>query len=320
MATFASLTAAAMQSLLDHHGMITTSQLRSNGVARRARDRLVAAGILEHAYKSVYRITSAPLTLQARCVALSLAHPSGFVTGPTGGKIRGLRRMPATADIHFSIPHTLGLAPIEGVALRRSSRVERGDVQRRADGINIASPWRLAFDLASDLDEMDHASVIEQILHDRHCGVGALIVVGRRLAHPTRPGSRRYLSTMASRVPGGALESHPEVVVAKMLQERGVPVVAQTTWLQLPNGKQARIDISAPDVCWGVEVDAHPDHLLLQGTTADKRRDRQAHLIGWQIERVTTLDMLDMDAMIDELVALYTLRCTEFAAIRSLTG
>lgn len=309
-----------MKSFRDHHGMSTTSQLRLDGVSRRARDRLVDAGILEHVHKCVYHITSTPLTLEARCAALSLAHPAGFVTGPTGGKLRGLRRMPKSEDIHFSIPHTLGLASIEGVTLRRSTIVGRGDIQRRPDGINIASPWRLGFDLAADLDDMDHASVVEQILHDQHCGIGALIVVGRRLAHPSRNGSTRFLATLASRVPGGPLESHPEVVIAKLLQDRGVPVVAQTTWLDLPNGSRARIDLSVPHACWGVEIDVHPDHLFLRGTTADKRRDRQAHLIGWQIERVTALDMLDLDAIVDELVALYVVRCDEQAALRGLTG
>lgn len=71
---------------------------------------------------------------------------------------------------------------------------------------------------------------------------------------------------------------------------------------------------------WGVEVDVHPDHLLLHGTTADKRRDRQAHLIGWQIERVTALDLLDLEAVADELAALYLIRRDEQAALRGLAS
>ncbi|CAB5024207.1 unannotated protein [freshwater metagenome] len=64
-----------------------------------------------------------------------------------------------------------------------------------------------------------------------------------------------------------------------------------------------------PTVRWGVEIDIHPDHLLLDGTTRDKRRDRQCHLIGWQIERVTELDLLDLEAICDELAQLYHVRC-----------
>ena len=65
---------------------------------------------------------------------------------------------------------------------------------------------------------------------------------------------------------------------------------------------------AVPAIRWGVEIDLHPDHLLLEGTTRDKRRDRQCHLIGWQIERVTSLDLVDPDGLAAELLALYLAR------------
>ena len=57
----------------------------------------------------------------------------------------------------------------------------------------------------------------------------------------------------------------------------------------------------------------HPDHLLLDGTTKDKRRDRKCHRIGWQIERVTEIDLLDVGGLVDELVELYEARCSAAA-------
>ena len=70
-----------------------------------------------------------------------------------------------------------------------------------------------------------------------------------------------------------------------------------------------------PAVRWAVEIDVHPDHLGLDGTTADKRRDRRSRLLGWQVERVTELD-LDadrFDATMDELAVLYRRRATGWA-------
>ena len=58
----------------------------------------------------------------------------------------------------------------------------------------------------------------------------------------------------------------------------------------------------------GVEIDVHPEHLLLDGTSRDKRRDRKCHLIGWQVERVTELDLLDVESIADELLALFQAR------------
>jgi hypothetical protein len=48
----------------------------------------------------VVRINSSPISFQGRCVALCLAHPAGFDTGPSGGRLRGLRRMPPCACVH----------------------------------------------------------------------------------------------------------------------------------------------------------------------------------------------------------------------------
>jgi hypothetical protein len=110
-----------------------------------------------------------------------------------------------------------------------------------------------------------------------------------------------------------AAESHPEVVLGNALRARGVPVVPQVSNLVLPNGKRIRIDLAVPDVRWAIEIDVHPDHLLLEGTTRDKRRDRQCHLIGWQVERVTEVDLLDLSGLVDELVALYQARVSAAA-------
>jgi hypothetical protein len=62
-----------------------------------------------------------------------------------------------------------------------------------------------------------------------------------------------------------------------------------------------------------VEVDVHPDHLHLPGTARDKQRDRQLHLIGWQVERVTALDLLHPRGVLDELVELYRTRVETLA-------
>ena len=306
------LTPQAMRWLAAHHGIISTHQLRACGVAERTWKRATHDGLLVPVAKGVYRIASAPTTVEACCVVLSLAHPTGFVTGPTLARLLGLRRQPRDLRIHYSVPHGHELVLDDGVVLRQSRRVDPTlDIRERRDGIRIATAWRLAFDLAADLSAIDHRSVVEQMLHDRMCTVGQLAQTGKRLVAPRRPGSKRFLETLSQRLPGGPIESHPELEVAAALQARGVPIVAQQTWLDLPNGARARLDISVPDIFWGVEVDIHPTHFLFEGNAADRRRDRQCHLIGWQVERVTGLDLLDLDTTVDELLALYRRRCAE---------
>jgi len=67
-----------------HHGMATGSALAAAGVSRRQRNAAVEAGLLEPVYERVFHIATSPITLHARCAALSLAYPRGFVTGPAG--------------------------------------------------------------------------------------------------------------------------------------------------------------------------------------------------------------------------------------------
>jgi hypothetical protein len=302
------LTPTALAVLGHQHGVASARQLRDAGVGRSTTHRLLHRGVLEEVAKGVYRLASHATSLEQRCITLCLAHSTGFITGPTAGMILGLRRMPRMSPLHLAVRHGARVDRLDGVRLRQTTRIDTVDVDRsRADGIRIASWCRLAFDLAADLSARDHRSVVEQLLHDRRCTLEQLAATASRLVHPARPGSIRFLATLSARS-GPAMESHPELVVAEGLRARGVPVEAQTTWLDLPGGGRARIDLSVPELRWGVEVDVHPEHLGLEGTTSDKRRDRRCHLLGWEIERLTAVDLEDLDPVLDELAVLYHLR------------
>ncbi len=290
-----------------HHGMATGSALAAAGLSRRQRNAAVDSGLLEPMYERVFHIATSPLTLEARCAAMSMAYPRGFVTGPSGGKLMSLRRLPADPDVTFCVPHGLHVGPFEGVGIRQSTRILPSHVVVRGDGIRLASGARLAFDLAVDLSALNHRSVVEQLLNDGKCSMATLGSVGRALAHPARAGSERFIATLMARS-GRAADSHPEVLIAEGLRARGVPILAQVEPLLLPGGRRVTLDLAVPSVRWGVEIDVHPDHLLLDGTTRDKRRDRQCHRVGWQVERVTELDLVDLNAICDELAELYHTR------------
>lgn len=277
------------------------------------RNAAVVDGLLRPLYERVFHIATTPITLEARCVASSMAYLRGFVTGPSGGRLISLRRMPQGADVQYCVPHGLHIAPFAGVEIRQNTKIPKGHVVVRGDGIRIVSGPRLALDLARDLSALNHRSVVEQLLDDDKCSMATLGVVGRVMAHPGRAGSQGFIATLLARS-GRAADSHPEVVIAEGLRAGGVLVTAQVEPLDLPGGRRITLDMAVPAVRWGVEIDIHPDHLYLDGTTKDKRRDRQCHRIGWQVERVTELDMIDPGAICDELAELYHLPCRAVAA------
>jgi hypothetical protein len=310
----AGFTPQALDVLQRHHGIATSAMLAEAGVGKSARQRLVAKGLLMELHKGVYRIGSSPLTLFARCAALCLAHRSSFITGPTGGTLVGLRRMPRSPLVHLAVPHGCNIAVLPGVHLRQTTNIAESDVQHRPDGIVIASPARLAFDLGADLTAVDHASVVEQLLHDRRCGFASIVVTARRLMHPGRPGSLVVAGTLEQRRHRAPSESHPEVLLADALRRRGVPVEPQHRLLALPDGSSIRIDLAVTEARWAVEIDVHPDHLLLEGTSRDKARDRQCHLVDWQVDRVTSLDLVDLEGIADELATIYRRRMMSIVA------
>jgi len=308
-----SLTAPALVTLGRQFNTISVGQLTEAGVSRHHRERLIADGILEHVGQSVLKVVGSPATLEARLAALCLQHPKGFVTGPTAGGLLGVRRMPRSSRIHFCVSHGARVDVPTYVRLRQTTRWSDDHRRPLGNGIVVATWPRLAFDLSADLSDADLASAIEQMLHRGDCSIEELGEMARLLCARRRRDSTRFARVLLRRHAGAPAESHPELQVLEGLLDRGIPVEPQVDDLVLPNGRRVRIDMAVRSVRWAVEVDVHPDHLHLPGTARDKQRDRQLHLIGWQVERVTALDLLHPRGLLDELVELYRTRVETLA-------
>ena len=299
--------------LAEHHGVITAATFRHHGVSRSTRQRLVHAGILRCVAKGVYVITTAPVTLEQRCAVLCAAHPSGFVTGPTAGTLAGLRRMPRTSALHFSTHHGVHVTQDTGIRFRQTTVIRAIDRQVRPDGIIVASWPRLAFDLAADVPQLDHVSVVQQLLHEKRVTAEELVAIDRRLGHPTRPGAGVFRRTLMS-LGSAPNESHPEVVLADALRRRNIPIEHQTQVVRASSGRTARIDLAVPSIRWGIELDIHPEHRTFDGHASDAKRRRDLHAVAWQIEVVTELDMGDVEALADELLQNYRVRSVQSSA------
>lgn len=299
--------------LVDHHGVATTSVLRDHGVGRAARDRLVGAAVLRVASRGVFVVTAAPATLEQRCRLLCCLHPNGFVTGPTAGSLAGLRRQPV-AGLHFATLHGRRLDPIKGVRFRQTTKIVPADRHLRSDGIVVASWARLAFDLAADLRQLDHRSVVHQMLDRRLVTVEGLMAIGQRLCHPGRRGSATFERTFADVVGIAPQDSHPEVVLRDALLEAGIPIEPQVP-VRGSNGVTFHVDLGVPDLRWGIELDIHPEHRSVEGHHRDASRARRLHGTDWQIEPVSELDMVHLATLVNELARLYQAR---LAATRGL--
>ena len=93
------------------------------------------------------------------------------------------------------------------------------------------------------------------------------------------------------------------------LRKRGVGPLVQQFAVRLPNGALIHPDGADPSVEWAVEVDHVTWHGGRFDAQRDKGRDRNARRIGWQVDRVTDLELAETSTRaIDELVELWHLR------------
>ena len=279
-------TTEALEFLRTHHGVATAAELQRCGLTAPAVRSLIDAGNLAAVLKGVYRIPAVTLDEAARCAAVCAAHPSIAISGPTAGRLWGLRRVPRDHRVHVLAPPASHPSIAPWVVPYRTSAVHESDIVRRPDGINVTSRARTALDLARSVSSTDLLSIIEQVLHDGQLTDGDLREIAIDWMSPQRPWIRRFLSLLDGRLRGGPAESHGEVVLGDALLAAGLIGVERQYRIDLPGYGPARFDLAVPAVRLAIEIDLHPTHAESAGRDRDAARDAAACRIDWRVERV----------------------------------
>jgi very-short-patch-repair endonuclease len=193
--------------------------------------------------------------------------------------------------------------------------LEPEDWVQRGDGIRVASPARAWFDCARDIDDNRFERLTEWVL-DQHASVPTLWRMRRRLNVRGRPGLARVNRVLSRRAvwqrPDG---SGRELEVLNALDERGVRGIVRQHPISLPNGVVVHPDGALPEIRWAVEIDHVTWHGGRLDARRDKGRDHQLRRVGWQVDRVTDVEIRErFDVTIAELVELVELRRRSLAA------
>ena len=201
------------------------------------------------------------------------------------------------------------------VELRRTNVLDPEDWIDRTDGIRIAAPARAWFDCARQLNDERFERLTEWVL-DKHCSVPELWNVRRRLQSRGRPGLARVNRVLSQRQawqkPAG---SGLELKVFKALEAHRIRGLVRQHPIRLPTGIVVHPDVAIPSIRWAVEVDHVTWHGGRHDAQADKGRDRSLRRVGWEVDRVTDVDLAESFARtILELVDLINLRRTSIAA------
>lgn len=277
---------AALDWARAHHGIISLDELNRTGLGGRGRRRLIADGLLVPVHQGIYRLASHEPTFEQRCVAACLIGPHVTLSGPTAGRLYGLRKC-HTDDIHVIADRAV-LA--RGIHSHRTNLLEPTDIAVRGS-LRLLRPARLLCDLASHLSDADLESAIEQALDRNLVSLGTLRSAGGRFMRSGRNGTRRLAAVMNSRpMWTRPPESDLELRLLRGLAARGLGMIPQYTVL-LDGGRAVRLDMAQPDIRLAVEVDHvtwHSDRMQVQ---RDKRRDRALIRLGWTVLRVTDEDL-----------------------------
>jgi very-short-patch-repair endonuclease len=296
------------------HGIVSAAELLADGFASNAIRKIVTAGVVVRCHQGVYRLAVAPDTFEARCAAACLTDDRVVVTGPAAARLWGFRHVfrperPVLLTDHDRTPLT------KGVVLRRTNLLNAEDWVIRPDGIRIASPPRAWFDCARDLNDERFEMLTEWVL-DRHSSIPTLWRMRRRLSARGRPGLARVNRVLSQRSvwqrPAG---SGLELRVLKALADHGIAGLVRQHPIRLANGVTIHPDAALPDIRWALEIDHVTWHGGRLDAQRDKGRDRGLRRVGWQVDRVTDIEIeAHFPETINELVDLIALRTRLLAA------
>ena len=269
----------------DQRGLLTADDLRSHGVSRSARSRMLSVGTLVAVHKGVYRLGSHPTTFEQRCLAALLFAPDAALSGPSAARIWGLRKVKSD-DVHILAKRSIHLREI---STHKTDLLRDADVTERS-GLRMLRPARLLCDLAWHLDDASLESVFEQMLERGMVSIDGARRAAREFCTRGRPGSVRLARVLDGRPAWlKPADSDLELRLWRALSAAGLPMERQFR-VELDSGV-VHLDLAQPSIRLGVEVDHvtwHGGHLDVQ---RDKRRDRELTRQRWTMCRVTDDDV-----------------------------
>lgn len=272
------------------HGIVTVDELLADGLTTSAVRRWNTHGVIARCHDGVYRVTTSPDTFESRCVAACLAEPTAVVTGPAAARLWRFRHV-------FQPEHPIVLVdhdrnPLSGhVDIQRTNVLDDDDRVLRPDGIVVASPPRAWFDCARHLDDGRFEMLTEWVL-DHHESMPTLWNTRRRLAARGRPGLARVNRVLSQRAawqrPAGSGLEHRTL---RALERAGVGGIVRQHPIRLYNGVVIHPDAALPGLKWALEIDHVTWHGGRLDAQRDKSRDRALRRVGWQVDRVTDVEL-----------------------------
>lgn len=261
------------------HGVVTVAQLMSAGLTRNGVLRRTRAGRLHRIHRGVYAVGHTALGDEGRWMAGVLATGARAILGHRSSAELWRMLAPAGGPVHVVIPWTGGRTKRPGLVIHYTTSLPEGDVTTRL-GIPVTTPSRTLADLARTASRTDQARALRNA---EFLGYPISLPGDRRPERTRTELERRFLALCRRhRIP------LPEVNV----------VVAGI-----------EVDFLWPERRLIVEVDGWQAHRGRWSFEADRRRDVDLRLAGYEVVRFTYRAIFDEPAwVIERLQRLLALR------------
>jgi hypothetical protein len=268
------------------YGVASVRQLEELEVPASSVWAATRAGTTTRLLRGVVAIAPLASTFEARAMALHLAGDGrGHLSGQTAGRLAGLRQMrPAPVEYTIDVRHRLSVP--RWARLVRSTWPDDEPRPTRRDGLVVASPPRMLFELASQMPR----SRFERAAEDAwHLGLVAPPDAAAYLARIRRSG-RSGVAAFEEWVERVSTWSRPattglEQLLADLAGAAGLPEPVRQHPLVLLDGSTVHLDLAWPDRRLALE----PGHSWWHGgdrrQRADQERDRACGEIGWHVMR-----------------------------------
>jgi hypothetical protein len=288
------------------HWVASRDQLGVHGVSAKVVQRAVREGLVVPIVDGVVALARTETADESRLMAVQLAGGhQAFLSGPTAGRLHGLRRMPAEI-VEITVPETRVKVWPTWVRAVRTSWADEEARPARIDGLAVASPPRTLFGLAAQLSPWSFERAAEDMWHRGLLAPADAREYLQRVRRRGRTGVavfERWLEQAESQTRPAT--TGMEQLLVDLARRAGLPDPELQHPVILRSGVTIHLDLAWPDVKFAVE----PGHSWWHGgderVSADQARDRGVAELGWATVRYDESVWHHQQRTVDELGRLY---------------
>lgn len=269
------------------HSVVTIAQLRAEGLSDANIDYRVAQRRLEPLFSGVYAMAGVRPFFEQQVLAACLA-TSGWASHGTAARLFGLRGC-RSDQVHVTVER--GHAPeLPGVTCHRTAGLPASTI----GVIPVTTPAQTLLDVSGTAPGLADGALSDALLRGLVSLPGMVRFLGER-ARRGRTGSRLLRELVGAHVHGlRPTESWLEDRLMEFLRVWGFPEPERQYPLLLPGRtRPIRFDAAYPWCRGAVEADGRLWHTSPAERERDAQRDRAAAELGWTVERVTWLQLVE---------------------------